>query len=100
MGKEAAKVSQIVRDLATKIIEEADSLVDLDAQGDYNLKVMQSELGERCVKAETRVVRLEIALESIRRMTEELANSKYAKAAKGSTLGAEIHRIATEALNR
>lgn len=50
MGKEAAKASEIVRCLAAKIIEEVDSLVDLVSQGDYNLKTMQTELGERCAQ--------------------------------------------------
>lgn len=49
---------------------------------------------------EFRVKKLEAALTSIRSMTEELAHSKYAKAAHGETLGAEINLIATKALSR
>jgi hypothetical protein len=42
--------------------------------------------------------RIESALVSIKSMTDQLADSRYAKAANGETLGAEINRIAIEAL--
>lgn len=59
MGKEAAKAKEIVRGLAAKILEEVDSLVDLDTQGDYNTTELQRTLGERCAKAEARIAELD-----------------------------------------
>lgn len=65
---------------------------------DLTWKARVAELEAERNRDATQLDQLGIALLAIQRMTEELANSKYAKAAGGDTLGAEIHRIATEAL--